>query len=290
MPKFGDIARFTKTNLNGPVTVREPEPEPKREPLMPLILGILDAEPGLSALEISKRLKMDQGKVAGALLGYVTNGRIKRQKLDARYRYYPKSYKFASDREKQVCPFCSFDTMSKLALDAHIDNKHTQGPITELLPTTLDEHLQIAEVVEVKDPTTCPDCGRSFGTIQSMRLHQSIHAPESERTCPDCGRVMKHKAALARHISRGHAQEKKYVDMRQPVPCKVCGVKLTRWGMGTHMKYKHPVEFGDQAPVMTGKVEHDVEVQMALYYFETQGQGDLAGFAKWRKEKGYGSD
>ncbi|XP_012694813.2 zinc finger protein 883 [Clupea harengus] len=70
----------------------------------------------------------------------------------------------------------------------------------------------------------CPDCGKSYRTMQSMRIHTRSHTGERPCVCSDCGRRFKDSSSLHKH-ARIHSG-------LRPFACPHCA---KRFGRMTHL-------------------------------------------------------
>ncbi|XP_053266270.1 zinc finger protein 25-like isoform X2 [Podarcis raffonei] len=74
-------------------------------------------------------------------------------------------------------------------------------------------HLQ--RPPDPRKPHVCAQCGKGFGTPQSLRKHQGTHSTERPFSCAQCGSSFRLKQILVAHMDC-HATER-------PYPCQECG-------------------------------------------------------------------
>ncbi|KAJ6639651.1 Zinc finger protein [Pseudolycoriella hygida] len=79
----------------------------------------------------------------------------------------------------------------------------------------------------------CPDCDKSYFTLQHLKVHQLSHLEKKAYTCDVCNRGITHYASLLSHM---------LLHTGKPFQCDHCSMAFThRWRFGKHLSEKHNI-------------------------------------------------
>ncbi|XP_061894982.1 gastrula zinc finger protein xFG20-1-like [Entelurus aequoreus] len=98
-------------------------------------------------------------------------------------------------------------------------------------------HHDPTEPLESNTHFICTECGKTFATMKSLRLHARTHIQHSDRvlSCPQCEKMFATKKNLNRHMITHTGA--------RPFDCSVCGNKFSR---SHHLKRHMKVHTGEK--------------------------------------------
>ena len=153
-------------------------------------------------------------------------------------------YKKVHLKERIYCTFCSASYVEKRKLDKHIDEKH---------PEKQDKPFEFKCKEE--------GCEASYSSRRALAVHnQHIHirkeASKKFRECPICKKVVQ---SIYHHTAYYHRKKtipdiacsrcdkmfftpgdlNRHLKMKVAVTCKVCGKKINKHNLKTHMQSVH---------------------------------------------------
>ncbi|XP_060093825.1 zinc finger protein 331-like isoform X2 [Heteronotia binoei] len=85
-----------------------------------------------------------------------------------------------------------------------------------------------------ENPCNCPQCGKNFSCIKSLKRHQGVHTEGGTYPCPQCGKCFRYKETLKKHQII-HTGEKLH-------GCPECGKSFTLRGALTRHRRIHTGE------------------------------------------------
>ncbi|XP_061475881.1 zinc finger protein 287-like isoform X2 [Rhineura floridana] len=151
--------------------------------------------------------------------------RRRRKCVKRKGRYYP-------PEKKHSCSQCGHKTYYLSDMLRHINTHLRKGPYkclqcgkTYKEKSSLESHQRIhtpsddsssnkrygtrTSNVQMRQQHTCPTCGLSKATQESLAEHMKVHTEEKPYDCPECGKTFRWKSNLSRH--RGlHTYRKKF--------------------------------------------------------------------------------
>ncbi|XP_052231983.1 zinc finger protein 236-like isoform X2 [Dreissena polymorpha] len=93
--------------------------------------------------------------------------------------------------------------------------------------------LHLATHVEEGDKPTCPECGKKFQRVASLKAHIMLHEKEESLMCTECGDEFATQIHLDRHMVE-HREEREGTRM---YPCKTCSAQYySRQELKEHTK------------------------------------------------------
>ncbi|XP_035708329.1 zinc finger protein 658B-like [Folsomia candida] len=159
-------------------------------------------------------------------------------------RQHLKTAHCATPRLRIPCRFspCEKSFLTKASLQTHFRTEHDANPVRFDCPICGEKFkLKGGLTQHLGTHTTekyfkCGTCGRSFLTMQLLRLHEAIHLDDSSRTrftCPECPRTFLSNSGFHYHTKYYHSTLKQY-------SCPSCQFKTQyKNSMSTHYKQMH---------------------------------------------------
>ncbi|XP_050395157.1 zinc finger protein 236 [Patella vulgata] len=142
------------------------------------------------------------------------------------------------------CEYCDkiFKKWNQLQrhVKTHDDDKPFQcGTCTASF--NVEDNLILHEsthVGENQDPV-CPECGKKFSRVASLKAHIMLHEKEENLMCPECGDEFGLQSQLDRHMQE-HREE--HVGVRM-FPCRQCHHEFTKVSLlREHMKQHYKIK------------------------------------------------
>ncbi|KAL8603303.1 hypothetical protein ACOMHN_053999 [Nucella lapillus] len=99
--------------------------------------------------------------------------------------------------------------------------------------------LHVATHVAEDGSPTCPECGKKFSRVASLKAHIMMHEKEENLMCPECGDEFSVQSQLDRHMNE-HRQEQAGA---RTYSCRQCGADYPRLSeLREHMKQHYKIK------------------------------------------------
>ncbi|XP_041376964.1 zinc finger protein 236-like [Gigantopelta aegis] len=140
------------------------------------------------------------------------------------------------------CDFCEKIFPKWKQLQRHVklhddDKPHrcVQCPMSFNVEENL--HLHMATHVGENSTPTCPECGKTFSRVASLKAHIMMHEKEENVMCPECGDEFGIQSQLDRHMQEHRDEQSKRTHM-----CRQCNMEFSKLVMlREHMKQHYKV-------------------------------------------------
>lgn len=103
----------------------------------------------------------------------------------------------------------------------------------------LNLRLHAATHLCVGEPVTCPECGKRFARLASLKAHMMLHEKEENLICAECGDEFSTQARLDQH-AQGHKDE---LSQGKFYVCRQCSQRFTKQPLlREHMKIHYKLK------------------------------------------------
>ncbi|XP_064640452.1 zinc finger protein 236-like [Lineus longissimus] len=103
----------------------------------------------------------------------------------------------------------------------------------------VEENLRLHAAIHNIDNPKCPECGKKFTRVASLKAHLMMHEREESLMCSECGDEFGLQSQLDRHMEE-HREEQ---EGRRRYPCKQCTQEFGRMHLlREHMKQHYKIK------------------------------------------------
>ncbi|CAH1269462.1 ZNF236 [Branchiostoma lanceolatum] len=123
--------------------------------------------------------------------------------------------------EPHKCEVCGREFTKWAPYQRHLREHADDKPFrcTECtLSFNVEYNLMLHLAIHDTDSPTCPDCGKKFSRVASLKSHIMLHEKEETLICQECGEEFSLQSQLDRHM-QDHTDE---ASGPRSFPCKVC--------------------------------------------------------------------
>lgn len=103
----------------------------------------------------------------------------------------------------------------------------------------LESNLFLHKATHCTSNPVCPECGKKFARVASLKAHVMLHEKEENLECPECGDEFSTQPYLDRHL-QVHCDE---MTEEKTYPCKLCTQKFSKAShLREHMKVHYKLK------------------------------------------------
>ncbi|XP_055347823.1 uncharacterized protein LOC129594974 [Paramacrobiotus metropolitanus] len=135
--------------------------------------------------------------------------------------------------EEQQCPACTFSTVRRSVLIAHVDERHSRKDLHQcprckrsfISYRRLERHIQHKHLLtDAEKPLECPTCHKKFSSNPPYVRHLKSHLGPDHISCPLCEAKFPKTPKLYEHMQQLHSVDGQLVcticDKKFPIKCK----------------------------------------------------------------------
>ncbi|XP_055347833.1 zinc finger protein 564-like [Paramacrobiotus metropolitanus] len=195
------------------------------------LLGVYRRPKPVKAMKV-KRIKGESGRSVYPKCQECEMEFISRPVREVHYWRHEETLPEDTDQEQQ-CPACTFSTVSRSTLIAHVDERHSRKDLHQcprckrsfISYRRLERHIQHTHLMsDAEKPLECPTCHKKFSSNPSFVRHLKVHLGPDSISCPLCEQKFPKLPKLYEHMQQLHSTDGQLVcsicDRKVPIKCK----------------------------------------------------------------------